>query len=205
MGLIEPICHRPGASLALLGVALAGLLGCSGLGGTTQLPLDARTLEPPVFVNRTEMPGLEADLAKEVALAVEKNGRLIIKAGEADLKLTGEVQSFKVIPLRFDEFGAPIQFKMLLAVDLELTDNKRGAQLWTTHRLVHLTPLPSDAKADSFDSNNSSTLFISHTYWGLNRLGEMPVDRELIRQKLIRIAAEKIYVKLVTGFYGGTP
>lgn len=205
MGLIKAIRHRPGASLTLLGVALAGLLGCSGLGGTTQLPLDARTLEPPAFANRTEMPGLEADLAKEVALAVEKNGRLAIKADAADLKLTGEVQSFKVIPLRYDEFGTPIQFKMLLAVDLELADNERGVQLWTTHRLVHLTPLPSNAKADSFDSMNSSTLIVDQTYWGPNRLGETPGDRELIKQRIIRTAAEKIHEKLVTGFYGGQP
>jgi hypothetical protein len=189
--------------VALLCSAALGLLGCGSLGGTAQIPSDARTLDISHIVNKTPENALDLDLAKQLELTITREGRLRPMAESADLRLSTEIQRFQVIPLQFDAFQKPVRFKMSLAVDLELMDLRSGRQLWSTHHSVHMTPTDEGHDEESFDSLNLSTLRLDQTYWDINSLGQATEDPAVVKQRLLKLAAEKIWKKIQTGFFRG--
>lgn len=191
---------------ALFSVILAAALGangCESLGGSARIPSDAHTLDISRIENKTGAPALEFDLARRLEFVVTREGRLRTVAEGADLRLSTEIQKFQVIPLQFDAFQKPVRFKMFLAVDLELTDLRSGRQLWSTHHNVHLTPTDEGHDEESFDSLNTSTLQLDEIYWGVNGLGHASEDPEIVKQRLLKLAALKIWKKIQTGFFRG--
>lgn len=184
------------------------LTGCGGLGISSRLPFDAQTIEAPPFLNKAAAPGMESELARQLSSAINTNGRLRTVETGGDLRLSGEIQYFRSIPVRRDASNQPVQFKMILALDMELTDLRTNVRLWTTHRLVHLTPAPEGhvegLDDEAYDSLNASTLKISQLFWGLNQVGQPVEDPAVVGRRLLKEAADKVLRKILTGFYGGS-
>ena len=200
--MFRPGRTQRGLSAAIFLAALS-VSGCESLGGSARIPPDARTLDISRITNRTDSPALGLDLARQLDLVVTREGRLRTVPEDADLRLSIEIQRFQVIPLQFDAFQKPVRFKMILAVDLELTDLRSGRLLWSTHHNVHLTPTDEGHDEESFDSLNTSTLQLDEIYWGINGLGHASEDPEIVKQRLLKLAALKIWNKIQTGFFRG--
>src|SRR5205814_1452655 len=78
----------------------------SQLGHTESLftqPWHIKTVAVPIFLNRTQEPGVDSIITKAVAQAFATNGRLrVVRPADADAILEGEITNYGVAPIAYD-------------------------------------------------------------------------------------------------------
>jgi len=190
---------------AMAFAVLLGLLaGCAGYEVRSSLPDTINKLSVPVFRNVTGQPGLEQDLTQKVAQAFIVDGRLVITdPAQADAQLIGVIQSYEKLPLLRDENQVPVQYKMLMAVDLTFNDLKTQKQLWTTHKMIEVDNFAQGsvtATSRAYDSTNVSTLSEYTTYYVLNKMGMPPEDETTARNRLVDQMTRRVVERTLFGF-----
>jgi hypothetical protein len=109
----------------VLGLALASVL-VAGYGTRGNLPDHIKTVEVPIFKNRTLEPGVES-----VVNAFSSGGRVrVVPLAEADAILEGEVVGYSLEGLAFDRSAIVRAYRLRLTLNVEFRDVKRSAMLW---------------------------------------------------------------------------
>jgi outer membrane lipopolysaccharide assembly protein LptE/RlpB len=121
-------CRRLGG-LAVSVAALA--LGACGYSFRGTLPSHVNTVAVPMFQNRTSQPGVEAIITRAIAQAFVTNGRLrVVRTADADAILDGEVTSYAVAPIAFDQTLNIQQYRLVVVLNLKMRDVRRNEMLF---------------------------------------------------------------------------
>ena len=118
--------------LGVLGLAVAALvLGACGYSFRGTLPRHIRTVAVPIFVNRTQEPGVESIITRAIVQAFATNGRLrVVRPADADAILEGEVIGYGVGPLAFDQTLNIQQYRLVVTLNLTMRDLRRKEALF---------------------------------------------------------------------------
>lgn len=118
--------------LGVLALALAAwALGGCGYSFRGTLPSHVRTVAVPIFLNRTQEPGVESIITRAVVQAFSTNGRLqIVRPADADAILEGEVSSYSVQAIAFDETINVQQYRLVVVLNLRMRDVRRNTVLF---------------------------------------------------------------------------
>lgn len=112
----------PAAGLAAC-MALATLVsGCAGYRLGSTLPAGIRSVAVPVFINRTEEPGLEARCTSAAIDQFQFDGTLkVLPAKEADTVVVVTLNSYRLESLRYDRDRAKstTEYRAWLSADIE--------------------------------------------------------------------------------------
>jgi outer membrane lipopolysaccharide assembly protein LptE/RlpB len=113
-------------------VAVAALaFGACGYSLRGTLPSHVRTVAVPIFVNRTSEPGVESIITRAVVQAFATNGRLkVVRLADADAILEGEVMSYSVSAIAFDETLNVQQYRLVVVLNLRMRDVRRNDVLF---------------------------------------------------------------------------
>ena len=116
-------------------MAVAVVLAACGYSLRGNLPDRIKTVAVPVFVNRTAEPAVENFLTQAVVQAFSTNGRLrVVKPGEADAILEGEVVGYQVQAVAFDPRANIQQYRLLVTMNLKMRDVRRNTLLFEQAR-----------------------------------------------------------------------
>ena len=106
---------------ALVGVAWA-LAGC-GYSFQGTLPNHIKTVAIPIFINRTQQPGVDSVITRAVVDAFATNGRLrVVRTEEADSILDGEVMTYSVAVIAVDRELSVQQYRLAVTLNLRMRD-----------------------------------------------------------------------------------
>lgn len=145
------------AVLALVLVALNGC-GYALVGSGNFLPVDARTIRVPTFINQTTRVELEQRVTQAVAdeMVARSRLQLVGNDNEADLILRGTIRSFNISPIAFNEQVRATQYQVTVAASIELVDHRReDAPIWENDAYLFTENYSIDiAGADTFDQES---------------------------------------------------
>jgi len=117
-----------------LGVlALAAILGLGACGYSFRgtLPSHIHTVAVPIFLNRTQEPGVDSIITNAVAQAFVTNGRLrVVRLADADAVLDGEIMSYSVSPIAYDQSLNIQLYRLVVVLNLRMRDMKRKTVLF---------------------------------------------------------------------------
>lgn len=124
---------------SILSLFVVLLLGGCGYTNRLVLPNNASTLAVPVFENRIEIKrtftyasGLEMEITQKVIDELLFDGNLkVVDEKKADLVLKGTLVAYEQEPLRFNDLEGVEEYKLFVAVNLELKDRRTGELIWT--------------------------------------------------------------------------
>jgi hypothetical protein len=116
-------------------LCLVLILGCgyqlAGKGGA--VPEGARTITIGHFRNLTRESGLEVRLRQAIEDEFRRRGQLrIVREGEADLELSGDVRRFASIPVGFSATDEAVQYQGVIQIGMKLTERANGRVLLET-------------------------------------------------------------------------
>ena len=113
-----------------LAVALLGLGAC-GYSFRGTLPSHIHTVAVPIFLNRTQEPGVDSIITAAVARAFATNGRLrVVRPADADAILDGEIMSYGVWPIAFDPALNIQLYRLAVTLNLRMRDVRRNTVLF---------------------------------------------------------------------------
>jgi len=116
-----------GLTLTLAALALAAC----GYSFQGTLPPHIKTVSVPMFVNRTSQPGVEGIITQAVVHAFATNGRLrVVRPPDADAVLDGEVMSYSVGPIAFDQSLGIQQYRLVVVLNLRMRDLRRNTVIF---------------------------------------------------------------------------
>ena len=117
-----------------LGVlALAAILGLGACGYSFRgtLPSHIHTVAVPIFLNRTQEPGVDSIITNAVAQAFVTNGRLrVVRLADADAILDGEIMSYSVSPIAYDQSLNIQLYRLVVVLNLRMRDVRRNTVLF---------------------------------------------------------------------------
>jgi outer membrane lipopolysaccharide assembly protein LptE/RlpB len=118
--------------LGVLALALgAWTLGGCGYAFRGTLPSHVHTIAVPIFLNRSQEPGVESIITRAVVQAFATNGRLqVVRLADADAILEGEVRSYSVQAIAFDQTVNVQQYRLVVVLNLRMRDVRRNAMLF---------------------------------------------------------------------------
>ena len=120
---------RAGRALGLVLVALV-LAGC-GYSTRGSLPDHIKTVAVPIFKNRTLEPGVDSAITSGVVNAFSSGGRVkVVPIDEADAILQGEVVSYSLDGLSFDQNANVRAYRLRVVLNVEFRDVRKSALLW---------------------------------------------------------------------------
>jgi hypothetical protein len=123
------------AGWALVLVLGAAIGGC-GYSFSGHLPPHIKTIAVPIFVNRTTQPFVEGTVTAAVIRAFAQSGKLeVVSASHADALLEGEVVGYDVLAIAFDSRTAATEYRLIVTVNLDFKDVRRGELLWSERGL----------------------------------------------------------------------
>lgn len=118
------------AGLLGLCVLLSAAGGC-GYSLRGNLPAHIRTVAVPIFTNKTQEPAVENTITAAVIDAFANSGRLkVVTAAEADSILVGEIVGYQLQSLAFDRQINIREYRLLVTLNLQFRDVRRGGMLW---------------------------------------------------------------------------
>jgi outer membrane lipopolysaccharide assembly protein LptE/RlpB len=113
--------------LLLLGVTLGGC----GYTVHGTLPSHINTVAVPIFRNRTVEPAIEGFITRAVVEAFSTNGRLkVVGTDRADAILDGEITSYSIASIAFDQNANVRQYRLVVTVNLRMRDVRRNTLLF---------------------------------------------------------------------------
>jgi outer membrane lipopolysaccharide assembly protein LptE/RlpB len=118
--------------LGVLALAAAILgLGACGYSFRGTLPSHIHTVAVPIFLNRTQEPGVDSIITNAVAQAFATNGRLrVVRPADADAILDGEIMSYSVSPIAYDQSLNIQLYRLVVVLNLRMRDLKRKTVLF---------------------------------------------------------------------------
>jgi outer membrane lipopolysaccharide assembly protein LptE/RlpB len=123
------VSRRRLGGLALT-VATLTLAAC-GYSFQGTLPSHIKTVAVPMFLNRTSQPGVEGIITNAVVHAFATNGRLrVVRTGDADAVLNGEVTSYSVGPIAFDQSLGIQEYRLVVTLNLRMQDVRRNVVIF---------------------------------------------------------------------------
>ena len=140
--------------LALLLIAITGALsGCgyhvAGKGGS--MPGGITTISIPFFQNYTKRPDVETVITTAIVDEFINTASLqVVKSGEGEATLVGAVRSYTLTPVSFDSTDVTQEYRLSVAVDLQLVRREDESILWerkgfTDYEDFRVTALDVDA------------------------------------------------------------
>jgi len=121
--------RRAGRALGLI-LAAVVLAGC-GYGTRGSLPDHIKTVAVPIFKNRTLEPGVESAITSGVVNAFSSGGRVkVVPIDQADAILQGEVVSYSLDGLAFDQTANVRAYRLRVVLNVEFRDVRKSAMLW---------------------------------------------------------------------------
>ena len=122
---------RPGRLGGLaLAVAILGLGAC-GYSFRGTLPSHIKTVAVPIFLNRTQEPGVDSIITAAVARAFATNGRLrVVRPADADAILEGEITNYGVAPIAYDPALNIQLYRLVVVLNLRMRDVRRNTVLF---------------------------------------------------------------------------
>jgi outer membrane lipopolysaccharide assembly protein LptE/RlpB len=124
----DPRPAARGLVAIVLACALAGGCGYSLTGST--LPAHIRTVAVPVFVNRTQEPGVENFITRAVAEAfTTSSGLKVVDPAGADAILEGEIVGYALQPLSYNQAANVREYRLVVTVNLRFKDATSGEML----------------------------------------------------------------------------
>ncbi len=152
------------AALTLLTVSC----GYALVGTGSFLPPEVKTIQVPAFVNRTTRVELEQRVTQAIAEEVVSRGRLrlVTSPAEADVILRGEVQSFNINPVAFNEQGRATQYQVSVTAKIELVNHRQDDKvLWKNDNYLFTENYAIDiATADAFDQESRAIREIAERF-----------------------------------------
>lgn len=119
--------RRPRLVLLLLAVVLGGC----GYTVHGTLPSHINTVAVPIFRNRTVEPAIEGFITRAVVEAFSTNGRLkVVGTERADAILDGEITSYSVASIAFDQNANVRQYRLVVTMNLRMRDVRRNTLLF---------------------------------------------------------------------------
>jgi outer membrane lipopolysaccharide assembly protein LptE/RlpB len=113
-----------------LAVAILGLGAC-GYSFRGTLPSHIHTVAVPIFLNRTQEPGVDSIITNAVAQAFATNGRLrVVRSADADAILDGEIMSYSVSPIAYDQSLNIQLYRLVVVLNLRMRDMQRKTVLF---------------------------------------------------------------------------
>jgi outer membrane lipopolysaccharide assembly protein LptE/RlpB len=155
-------------ALILVGIGLLTSCGYNLVGRGNFLPPTVRTIQVPAFVNRTTRVEVEQQVTQAVADEMVLRGRLrlVTSAPEADVILRGQIASFGINPVAFNEQGRATQYQVSITAQIELLDHRNNdAVLWKNDQYRFLETYPVDLGAtDAFDQETRAITEIAQRF-----------------------------------------
>jgi hypothetical protein len=189
---------RRGVLVGLVAVSL--LAGCDAVVKRT-LPDAVHTLSIEPFQNlgdQSQLPGLLAD---EMRRSFRLDGRLAItdhRAG-AQSVLGGTIAVYDKVPSRYDRNNIVQEYRLLIGVDLVLTDPGTGKTLWPA-AVVSATVLADGVAPPPVAKPAAHRLSTSVTFTVVPASG-LPVETEEDAQRrAVRDLAEETVHKVIEGW-----
>lgn len=131
-GLIWPVGNL--RILLLIGIACSFIGGCGyrHVGyGEGRLESGAKTITIPLFANKSYRSNLEviisASLVDEFA---KRSGGKVVSGENADLQLSGTVESYTVVPVAYTSFDTIKEYRITIAVKAALKEKASQKVLW---------------------------------------------------------------------------
>jgi outer membrane lipopolysaccharide assembly protein LptE/RlpB len=116
--------------VAALVVVVGALAGC-GYSFHGTLPTHIKTVAVPIFVNRTQQPGVESVITRAIVDAFATNGRLrVVRVEDADSILEGEVIGYSVGPIAVDRSLSVQQYRLGVTLNLRMRDVRHNEVLF---------------------------------------------------------------------------
>ncbi len=151
------------ASTVLL-TALALFLGGCGytlVGRASNLPEDIKTIYVEPLENSTARSQVEQILTRAISdeLLTRRRFEVVNNAGEADAVLSGNVLSFNVRPVTFDDAGLADAFEVAISADMKFqrppAGGEEGEIVWANSRYVFRQDYPLEEEDTGyFDREN---------------------------------------------------
>jgi hypothetical protein len=132
------------------------LFGCAHVPAPI-LPPHIKSVEVVPFVNRTIRYQIEQILTENVIEELILDGRLKVGDG-ADARLQGEVLSFSVEPLIYDEHGNVLEYRMWMQIKIEFFDIVEKKKLWEDVIEGALNFSPDEPQFASYEDAEEHTL-----------------------------------------------
>lgn len=117
---------------ALLSMAPFFSMGCAAYKPAAQvLPQNIRKISVETFKNSTVYYGMEEKLTIKIVNEFIQDGRLaVVNPGEADGILHGEIISYVLEPLAYDENHVVKEYKLRVLVNISLSDREKNEVVW---------------------------------------------------------------------------
>ncbi len=116
-------------AIVAMSAVLASLGGC-GYSVRGQLPAHIKTVAVPMFVNRTSEPRVESFLTTAIVRAFSTDGRLeVVRPGDADSILEGEVVQYTLAPIAFDPSANVTEYRLSVVLNLRFRDTRERKTL----------------------------------------------------------------------------
>jgi hypothetical protein len=121
--------RRAGRALGLI-LAAVVLAGC-GYGTRGSLPDHIKTVEVPIFKNRTLQPGVDSAITSGVVNAFSSGGKVkVVPIDQADAILEGEVVAYSLDGISFDANAITRAYRLRLVLNVQFRDVRRSEMLW---------------------------------------------------------------------------
>jgi hypothetical protein len=145
--------------------------------GEPVIPRKANRIYIRNFINRSGREQIESRLQFRIEKLISMDGRLAVASSplETDLILSGEVTSFTIQDLEFNELGQPVKKRMIIIASVNLIDKM-----------------------------NTRTVFRESTVQSFRTFSDRlpPVEKEFqVLNRVIDELAERIISKTLTGWY----
>jgi len=125
------VAERSRAGRALGPVLVALVLAGCGYSTRGSLPDHIKTVAVPIFKNRTLEPGVDSAITSGVVDAFSSGGRVkMVPIDEADAILQGEVVSYSLDSLVFDQNANVGAYWLQGVLNVEFRDVRKSALLW---------------------------------------------------------------------------
>jgi outer membrane lipopolysaccharide assembly protein LptE/RlpB len=152
----------------LLGLIFLSGCGYNLVGRGNFLPPTVRTIQVPAFVNRTTRVEVEQQVTQAVADEVVLRGRLklVTNPDDADVILHGQIDTFGITPVAFNQQGRATQYQVSITAQIELRDHRAEDKvLWKNNQYRFLESYPVDLGASgAFDEETRAISEIAQRF-----------------------------------------
>lgn len=122
---------RPLRCLCCLMIILIPACGYNFVGLGSALPSDIKTLEIPLFVNKTSHAGIENTFTNSLIREFNRRKRLrVVQKKDADAVILGIVKRMKESPLSYSQTNVVIENRLILYLDVTMKRKDNEKILW---------------------------------------------------------------------------
>lgn len=135
------------------------------VGRSSTLPSSIRVIRFETLVNRTSRVGVEQRLSRQLGKELATRGRFSVQAGAAgaDADLAGEVLTFDLYPVAFDESGRAKDYQVRITARVSLKTLPDEKVLWEN---------PAFTFQDNYSFATSAASYVDRENEAIDRVAE---------------------------------